>query len=131
MKRADRVRRLVDEGCVLSRHGARHDVYCNVITGASEPVPRHREIGEMLARHIIRRLSSRLFRSSSFSLDKSAFPSVNSLSSRSASSWEVALKSLAKSLACGFESRLRHQSRTPPLLITRRCRLDRSRHRPS
>ena len=58
MKRRDLLARIREEGCVLSRHGARHDVYRNVITGVSEPVPRHREIDEMTARHIIRRLSA-------------------------------------------------------------------------
>ena len=40
-------------GCVLVRHGRRHDWYRNPTTGSSQPVPRHREIKEYLARHII------------------------------------------------------------------------------
>ena len=57
MKRLDLVRTLEQSGCVLLRHGGRHDIYHNPKTGRSEPVPRHREINEMLARRIIRRLT--------------------------------------------------------------------------
>jgi mRNA interferase HicA len=46
MKRLDLVRRLEEEGCVLLRHGSRHDIYHNPMTGHSEPLPRHREINE-------------------------------------------------------------------------------------
>ena len=58
MKLRDLVRRLDDEGCVFVRHGANHDWYRNVITGAMDAVPRHREVEEHLARAIIRRLSA-------------------------------------------------------------------------
>ena len=58
MKRLDLVRRLNDEGCVFVRHGSNHDWYRNVITGAMDAVPRHREVDERLARAIIRRLSA-------------------------------------------------------------------------
>jgi hypothetical protein len=44
-------------GCVLIRHGARHDWYRNPKTGISQPVPRHREIKETLAKHVIKMLS--------------------------------------------------------------------------
>ncbi|NLN02432.1 MAG: type II toxin-antitoxin system HicA family toxin [Lentisphaerae bacterium] len=57
MKRSDLISRLETMGCVLLRHGGRHDIYHNPETGNSEPVPRHREINEMLARRILRRLS--------------------------------------------------------------------------
>jgi hypothetical protein len=56
LKRLDLVRRLEESGCVLLRHGSKHDIYHNPQTGRSEPVPRHREINEFLARRIIRRL---------------------------------------------------------------------------
>jgi mRNA interferase HicA len=58
LKRNDLIRALEQAGCVLERHGGRHDIYRNVITGASQPVPRHREIDEHLARRIIRLLSA-------------------------------------------------------------------------
>lgn len=56
MKRTDLIRTLKEMGCVLLRHGARHDWYHNPSTKASQPVPRHREIVESLAKHIIKML---------------------------------------------------------------------------
>lgn len=56
MKRADLIRRLESDGCILLRHGARHDWYQNPRTGACQPVPRHREINEHLAHHVLRKL---------------------------------------------------------------------------
>lgn len=58
MKRLDLLRRLVDEGCVLVRTVGKHDWWRNVITGESQPIPRHREINELTARAIIRKLSA-------------------------------------------------------------------------
>ena len=58
MKRRDLLARLRDEGCVLVRTVGKHDFYRNVITGVSQPVPRHREINEYTARDIIRELSA-------------------------------------------------------------------------
>ena len=58
MKRLDLVRRLEEDGCVLLRHGSRHDIYHNPVTGHSEPLPMHREINEMLAKRILSRLST-------------------------------------------------------------------------
>lgn len=52
MKRLDLVRKLEQSGCVLLRHGGRHGIYHNPKTGRSEPVPRHREINEILARRM-------------------------------------------------------------------------------
>lgn len=57
MKRRDLIRKLESKGCELLRHGGKHDIYHNPQTGASEPVPRHREINEHLARKIIRSLT--------------------------------------------------------------------------
>ena len=57
MKRVDLIRAIEQFGCGLVRHGAKHDWYRNPNTGRSQPVPRHREIKEYLARHIIRELS--------------------------------------------------------------------------
>jgi len=42
--------------CEFVRHGGNHDWYRNPRTGVSQPVPRHREINELLARHILRKL---------------------------------------------------------------------------
>lgn len=59
MKRVDLIRSIERLGCVLVRHGAKHDWYRNPDTGVSQPIPRHREIKEQLARHIIRMLSGK------------------------------------------------------------------------
>jgi mRNA interferase HicA len=56
MKRSDLIRALEQMGCVLLRHGARHDWYHNPATNASQPVPRHREVVESLAKHILKML---------------------------------------------------------------------------
>ncbi len=56
MKRVDLIRAIEGFGCALIRHGGRHDWYRNPATGVSQPVPRHREIKEPLARHILRML---------------------------------------------------------------------------
>ena len=58
MKRRDLLQTLEEAGCVLLRHGAKHDIYHNPRTGRTQPVPRHREINEHLARKIIRDLSN-------------------------------------------------------------------------
>lgn len=58
MKRADIIRIIEDEGCVFVRAGGRHDIYRNVITGKADAIPRHREINELTAHAIIRRLSA-------------------------------------------------------------------------
>lgn len=52
MKRGQFVRQLKREGCVLLRAGSRHDIYFNPQTGLKQPVPRHTEIDNTLARHI-------------------------------------------------------------------------------
>jgi mRNA interferase HicA len=57
VKRIDLIKALEEQGCELVRHGGKHDWYRNPATGVSQPVPRHREIKEPLARRIIRMLS--------------------------------------------------------------------------
>ncbi len=57
MKRRDLVRKLEEIGCVLVRHGASHDWYTNSKTKKSQPVPRHSEIHEGLAKSIVKKLS--------------------------------------------------------------------------
>lgn len=56
MKRRDLIKALIDMGCVLVRHGGKHDWYMNPKTNQSQPVPRHNEVNELLARSIIRKL---------------------------------------------------------------------------
>jgi len=45
-------------GCVPVRHGSSHDWYTNPETKQSQPVPRHVEINENLAKSIIKKLSN-------------------------------------------------------------------------
>jgi len=40
-------------GCTLIHHSSRYDWYQNPKTRISQPVPRHREIKEYLAKHVI------------------------------------------------------------------------------
>lgn len=58
MKRRDVVKKISEIGCVLIRHGAKNDWYRKPSTGVCQPVPRHREINEKLAKHIIKMLSN-------------------------------------------------------------------------
>lgn len=58
MKRRDLIERLEAAGCILLRHGAKHDIYHHPRSGRSQPVPRHREINELLARKIVRDLTT-------------------------------------------------------------------------
>jgi mRNA interferase HicA len=58
MKRVDLIRAIEAIGCEFVRHGRKHDWYRNSTTGISQPVPRHREIKDGLARHIIKMLSN-------------------------------------------------------------------------
>jgi len=53
MKRTDLIRSLEEAGCALIR---KHDWYRNAKTGVSQPVPRHREIKDFLAKHMLRKL---------------------------------------------------------------------------
>jgi len=52
VKRCELFRQLAAAGCVLERHGARHDIYRNPATSQKQPVPRHTDIEEPLAKHI-------------------------------------------------------------------------------
>ncbi|MEE8483427.1 MAG: type II toxin-antitoxin system HicA family toxin [Nitrospinota bacterium] len=57
MKRKDLTREIEKLGCVLIRHGGKHDWYQNPKTKMAQPVPRHKEINELLAKHIIKKLT--------------------------------------------------------------------------
>jgi mRNA interferase HicA len=56
VKRRDLIKQIESSGCVLIRHGGKHDWYQNPGTRVSQPVPRHRELKEPLARHILKML---------------------------------------------------------------------------
>lgn len=57
MKRKELIKKITSAGCVLVRHGARHDLYRNPRTGKKQPIPRHDEIDDNLAKHIRKELA--------------------------------------------------------------------------
>ena len=59
MKRRDLIKKIEKAGCSFIRHGGKHDWYQNLDTKISQPVPRHKEINEHLAKHIIKMLSAK------------------------------------------------------------------------
>ncbi len=54
MKRRDLIQKIEALNAEFKRHGGRHDWYTHPETKVSQPVPRHREINERLAKHIIK-----------------------------------------------------------------------------
>ena len=57
MKRLDLIRAIEKNGAIFVRHGSDHDWYKNPETGKTDAVPRHRDIKDVLAKKIIKRLS--------------------------------------------------------------------------
>ena len=57
MKRADLLKQISTKGAVFVRHGANHDLYIQPKNGNVEPIPRHKEIKEFIAKRIIKNLS--------------------------------------------------------------------------
>ncbi|HOJ02638.1 MAG TPA: type II toxin-antitoxin system HicA family toxin [Bacteroidota bacterium] len=56
MKRRELISRLEAAGCILLHNGGRHDLYHNSRNGMTQPIPRHVEINEILAKRILRSL---------------------------------------------------------------------------
>jgi hypothetical protein len=56
MKRNELLSELHKQDCRLVRHGSRHDIYLNPATGKKQPVSRHSEIDDALAKHIKKHL---------------------------------------------------------------------------
>jgi hypothetical protein len=56
VKRRAFLKELRETGCILHRHGSRHDLYLNPSNGRKAPVPRHSEIKDSLCRLIRRQL---------------------------------------------------------------------------
>jgi hypothetical protein len=56
VKRAAFLRELAQKGCVLHRHGSRHDLFLNPANGKKAPLPRHNEIRDSLCRLIRKQL---------------------------------------------------------------------------
>ena len=59
MKRRELIEKIGAHGAVFIRHGGKHDFYQNPQTKVSQPVPRHKEINEHLARHILKMLTNK------------------------------------------------------------------------
>jgi len=57
VKRVDLIKKIKKMGCVRVRSRGKHDWYTNRNTGVSQPIPRHREIKESLAKHILKMLA--------------------------------------------------------------------------
>jgi len=57
VKRRDLIRKIEEVGAIFIRHGGKHDWYQNPRTKIAQPIPRHAEINEMLARSMVRKLS--------------------------------------------------------------------------
>ena len=58
MKRRELLKVLNKMGCIFIRHGGTQDWYQNPKTKAAQPIPRHNEIKEYLAQHIIKKLKN-------------------------------------------------------------------------
>ncbi|MCZ2100784.1 MAG: type II toxin-antitoxin system HicA family toxin [Chitinophagales bacterium] len=56
IKREDLLKILNDNPCVLLRSGGKQDIYHNPNKGTTQPIPRHNEINELLAKKIIKDL---------------------------------------------------------------------------
>jgi predicted RNA binding protein YcfA (HicA-like mRNA interferase family) len=54
MKRKDLIKLLEKSGWYLKRNGGNHDIYTD--GNRAEPIPRHSEINERLAKEIIKKL---------------------------------------------------------------------------
>jgi len=59
LKRTHLLKELKKLRCVLIRHGGKHDWYQNPVTKISQPIPRHLEINENLAKHILKMLTDK------------------------------------------------------------------------
>jgi len=59
VKRRELIKKLNKMGCIFIRHGGKHDWYQNPRTKISQPIPRHNEIKEPLAKHILKMLKDK------------------------------------------------------------------------
>lgn len=56
MKRKDLIKKILEAGAIFVQHGGAHDWYKNPDTKESQPVPRHNEVNDNLAKHILKKL---------------------------------------------------------------------------
>lgn len=59
MKRRDLIRKIESLGARFLRHGGNHDWYQHPENKVCQPVPRHNEINENLAKHILKKFSEK------------------------------------------------------------------------
>ncbi len=59
MKRKALIKEVERIGGIFIRHGGKHDWYQNPATKALQPIPRHTEIKDYLAKHILKMLSNK------------------------------------------------------------------------
>ncbi|CAN5640673.1 hypothetical protein BH18ACI1_BH18ACI1_03030 [soil metagenome] len=59
MKRRNLIKQLEKLGCIFVRHGGNHDWYSNPRSKISQPISRHNEINENLAKSIIKKLAGK------------------------------------------------------------------------
>lgn len=59
MKRKELIKKIEMVGCIFIRHGGKHDWYQNPRTKVSQPIPRHIEIKDHLANHILKMLKDK------------------------------------------------------------------------
>lgn len=59
MKLNELLKILRRNGCYLKREGANHSLWISSINGAVEAIPRHKEIPDLLAKKIIKNLTSK------------------------------------------------------------------------
>jgi predicted RNA binding protein YcfA (HicA-like mRNA interferase family) len=56
MKRNKLIKHLIENGCIRNREGSNHTIYFNPQTNNVSPIPRHREIGDILCDEICKQL---------------------------------------------------------------------------
>jgi mRNA interferase HicA len=56
MKRRALIKHLHQQGCELLREGSRHTIYWNPSNENTAPIPRHKEIADLLVRRICEEL---------------------------------------------------------------------------
>ena len=56
MKKNELLKILTGMGVIFVRHGGEHDLYIQPKTGVIIPIPRHREIKDLTAKNIIKKL---------------------------------------------------------------------------
>ncbi|MFI5362975.1 MAG: type II toxin-antitoxin system HicA family toxin [Elusimicrobiota bacterium] len=52
MNRRDFIRDLTAAGCLLHRHGKKHDIYVNPANGRKSSLPRHNELRDSLCKAV-------------------------------------------------------------------------------